>query len=71
MANSIPGERALIVGHCACTAIDVVKTRIQIDPAYKKFNLLSGARHVIANEGSAGLLTGFGPTAVGYLVQVT
>ncbi|THG99675.1 hypothetical protein EW026_g2721 [Hermanssonia centrifuga] len=50
-------------------AIDVVKTRIQIDPAYKKFNLLSGARHVIANEGSAGLLTGFGPTAVGYLVQ--
>ena len=50
-------------------AIDVVKTRIQINPAYKQFNLLSGARHVIATEGPSGLLTGFGPTAVGYLVQ--
>ena len=51
------------------TAIDVVKTRIQINPAYKSFNLLTGTRYVIANEGPAALLTGFGPTAVGYLVQ--
>jgi solute carrier family 25 phosphate transporter 3 len=50
-------------------AIDVVKTRIQIDPAYKKLNILSGTRYVIATEGPAALLTGFGPTAVGYLVQ--
>ena len=51
-------------------AIDVVKTRIQIDPAYKGFSLLTGARYVVKNEGPSGLLTGFGPTAVGYLVQV-
>lgn len=51
------------------TAIDVVKTRIQIDPAFKKLNLLSGTRHIVATEGPAALLTGFGPTAVGYLVQ--
>jgi len=50
-------------------AIDVVKTRIQIDPTYKKLNILTGTRHVIATEGSAALLTGFGPTAVGYLAQ--
>lgn len=50
-------------------AIDVVKTRIQIDPAYKSLGLLSGARYVIATEGPKGFLTGFGPTAVGYLAQ--
>jgi solute carrier family 25 phosphate transporter 3 len=51
------------------SAIDVVKTRIQIDPALAKDNLLSGGRKIIAAEGPKGLLTGFGPTAVGYLVQ--
>jgi len=51
------------------TPIDVVKTRIQIDPVLKRDNLLSGGRRIIAAEGPRGLLTGFGPTAVGYLVQ--
>ena len=50
-------------------AVDVVKTRIQIDPAYKRLNMVTGTRYVIATEGSSALLTGFGPTAVGYLVQ--
>lgn len=50
-------------------AIDVVKTRIQIDPAYKKLNMLTGTRYVVATEGPRALLTGFGPTAVGYLIQ--
>ncbi|KAG8738497.1 hypothetical protein FRC10_006782 [Ceratobasidium sp. 414] len=50
-------------------AIDVVKTRIQIDPALAKDSLLSGGRKIVAAEGPKGLLTGFGPTAVGYLVQ--
>ena len=59
----------LIVEHGRVTAIDVVKTRIQIDPAFKQLNLLTGTRYVVANEGPAALLTGFGPTAVGYLVQ--
>ena len=51
------------------TAIDVVKTRIQVDPALARHNLLSGARKIVASEGPSALLTGFGPTAVGYLVQ--
>jgi solute carrier family 25 phosphate transporter 3 len=29
----------------------------------------SMAKHIVAEEGAAGLLTGFGPTAVGYLIQ--
>lgn len=50
-------------------AIDVVKTRIQIDPALKGNSLLVAGRKIVAAEGTAGLLTGFGPTAVGYLLQ--
>ena len=52
------------------TPIDVVKTRIQVDPALARQSLISGGRYIIAKEGTSALLTGFGPTAVGYLVQV-
>lgn len=44
-------------------AIDVVKTRIQIDPDYKKLNIVTGTRYLIKNDGAAALLTGFGPSA--------
>ena len=50
-------------------AIDVVKTRIQIDPALARDSLLSAGRKIVASEGPKGLLTGFGPTAVGYFFQ--
>ncbi|PPQ73486.1 hypothetical protein CVT26_010188 [Gymnopilus dilepis] len=50
-------------------AVDVVKTRIQIDPAFKGHSFISGTRHVISAEGPRALLTGFGPTAVGYFIQ--
>jgi len=51
------------------TPIDVVKTRIQVDPTYKGFGFVSGTRYIVAKEGPSALLTGFGPTAVGYLAQ--
>lgn len=47
----------------------MVKTRIQIDPAFRSHSFVSGTRHIIKVEGARGLLTGFGPTAVGYLAQ--
>lgn len=50
-------------------AIDVVKTKIQIDPSYKGLGIVSGTRYIVGKEGAAALLTGFGPTAAGYLVQ--
>ena len=53
----------------AATPIDVVKTRIQVDDAMKGLNMVKAARTIVANEGTSALLTGFGPTAVGYLVQ--
>lgn len=63
------GALCCTLSHGGMTPIDVVKTRIQIDPALKGMSLLSGGRHIVAAEGTRGLLTGFGPTAVGYLLQ--
>ncbi|CAK7244863.1 MAG: mitochondrial phosphate carrier protein [Sporothrix thermara] len=63
------GALAATLTHGAATPIDVVKTRIQVDDAMKGLNMVSAARRIVAGEGAATLLTGFGPTAVGYLVQ--
>jgi len=63
------GALCATLTHGAATPIDVVKTRVQIDPELKGFSLLKGGRFIVANEGPRGLLTGFGPTAVGYFIQ--
>jgi solute carrier family 25 phosphate transporter 3 len=57
------------VTHGALTPVDVVKTRIQLDPVTYNRGLIGGIRQVIANEGAGALLTGFGPTAAGYFLQ--
>ncbi|KAJ0162337.1 Mitochondrial phosphate carrier protein [Colletotrichum tanaceti] len=63
------GALAATLTHGAATPIDVVKTRIQVDDAMKGLNMLKAGRAIVAKEGASALLTGFGPTAVGYLVQ--
>ncbi|GJC98787.1 mitochondrial phosphate carrier protein [Colletotrichum higginsianum] len=63
------GALAATLTHGAATPIDVVKTRIQVDDAMKGLNMLKAGRTIVAKEGASALLTGFGPTAVGYLVQ--
>ncbi|PYH96682.1 mitochondrial phosphate carrier protein [Aspergillus ellipticus CBS 707.79] len=57
------------VTHGALTPVDVVKTRIQLDPATYNRGMIGGFRQVIANEGAGALLTGLGPTAAGYFLQ--
>ncbi|UNI23026.1 mitochondrial phosphate carrier protein [Purpureocillium takamizusanense] len=63
------GALAATSTHGAATPIDVVKTRIQVDDAMKGLNMVKAGRTIVAKEGASALLTGFGPTAVGYLVQ--
>jgi solute carrier family 25 phosphate transporter 3 len=46
-----------------------VKTRMQLDPLTYNKGMIGGFRQVIAKEGAAALLTGFGPTAAGYFLQ--
>ncbi|KAJ5819157.1 Mitochondrial phosphate carrier protein [Penicillium riverlandense] len=57
------------VTHGAVTPLDVVKTRIQLDPATYNRGMIGGFKQVIQNEGAGALLTGFGPTAAGYFLQ--
>ncbi|KAG6868978.1 hypothetical protein C0993_006500 [Termitomyces sp. T159_Od127] len=65
----LAGAICCTLSHGAMTPIDVVKTRIQIDPTFKRLGFISGARQVVKKESASALLTGFGPTAVGYFVQ--
>jgi len=65
----LAGALCCTLSHGGMTPIDVVKTRIQIDPALSRDSLLSAGRKIVAAEGPKGLLTGFGPTAVGYFFQ--
>jgi len=55
--------------HGGLTPVDVVKTRIQLDPVTYNTGLVGGFRKVIQNEGAGALLTGAGPTFAGYFLQ--
>ncbi|EPQ26252.1 uncharacterized protein PFL1_06187 [Pseudozyma flocculosa PF-1] len=63
------GGACATITHGGLTPIDVVKTRLQLEPKGSKYTMVSMARNIVATEGPSGLLTGFGPTAVGYLIQ--
>jgi len=56
------------VTHGGTTPIDVVKTRMQLDPG-KYTSFLGTMRSVINTEGAAALTTGMMPTFQGYFVQ--
>merc|ERR1712232_1101686 len=57
------------ITHGALTPVDVVKTRVQLDPIKYNKGLVGGFRQIIAEEGVMALSTGFGATAGGYFVQ--
>jgi solute carrier family 25 phosphate transporter 3 len=49
----------------------VVKTRIQLDPSTYSKGMGNAFSTIVKTEGMGALATGFGPTAVGYFVQVS
>ncbi|KAI2625354.1 mitochondrial phosphate carrier protein [Hypomontagnella submonticulosa] len=55
--------------HAILTPVDVVKTRVQLEPAKYNRGLAGGMRQLVVNDGAAALLTGFGPTVTGYFLQ--
>jgi solute carrier family 25 phosphate transporter 3 len=67
--GALAGGICCAVTHGALCPVDVVKTRIQLDPVTYNRGLIGGIKQVIAAEGAGGLLTGLGPTVVGYFVQ--
>jgi len=69
LKGALAGGICCSITHGALTPVDVVKTRIQLDPIKYNRGLIGGFSQVIAEEGAMGLLTGFGPTVVGYFIQ--
>merc|ERR1711904_335231 len=66
--GALAGGICCSITHGALCPVDVVKTRMQLDPQRYK-GLVSGMRQVIATEGVGALATGLGATAAGYFVQ--
>ena len=57
------------LSHGALTPVDVVKTRMQLQPAVYSKGMLDAFRQVIQKEGPQALLTGFSATFCGYFLQ--
>jgi len=69
LSGAVAGGICCGVTHGALTPVDVVKTRIQLDPVKYNQGFIGGFKQVIAGEGAGALLTGLGPTAQGYFIQ--
>jgi solute carrier family 25 phosphate transporter 3 len=66
---ALAGAVCCSITHGGLTPVDVVKTRIQLDPVTYNRGLIGGFRQVVQNEGAGALLTGAGPTFAGYFLQ--
>lgn len=56
------------ITHTAIVPLDLVKCRIQVDPA-KYGGIIKGFKVTIAEDGTRGLAKGWAPTAIGYSAQ--
>jgi len=66
---ALAGGICCSITHSAVCPVDVVKTRMQLNPAKYNQGMIGGFRQVIAEEGAMALSTGIGATAFGYFVQ--
>jgi len=69
LSGALAGGICCGLTHGALTPVDVVKTRIQLNPAVYNQGFIGGFKQVIEGEGAGALLTGLGPTAQGYFIQ--
>jgi len=69
LKGALAGGICCSLTHGGLTPVDVVKTRIQLDPATYNKGMISGFRQIIASEGAMALTTGMGATFAGYFVQ--
>jgi len=68
MKYGMAGALGCSITHSAVVPLDVVKTRLQTNPA-KYTGMVNGFSTIIKEEGAGMLLQGLGPTAVGYALQ--
>merc|ERR1712087_671403 len=69
LSGALAGGICCGLTHGALTPVDVVKTRIQLDPVKYSEGFIGGFKQVASAEGTGALLTGLGPTAQGYFIQ--
>jgi solute carrier family 25 phosphate transporter 3 len=69
LKGALAGGICCSLTHGGLCPVDVVKTRIQLQPEVYNTGMIGGFRKVIAEEGMGALATGLGPTAVGYFIQ--
>lgn len=69
LKGALAGGLCCSLTHGALCPVDVVKTRIQLDPVKYNRGLIGGFSQVIGEEGVMALATGLGATAVGYFIQ--
>lgn len=69
LKGALAGGICCSITHGGLCPVDVVKTRIQLDPVTFNKGLIGGFKQIIEAEGMGGLLTGLGPTVVGYFIQ--
>ncbi|OBA19836.1 hypothetical protein METBIDRAFT_208587 [Metschnikowia bicuspidata var. bicuspidata NRRL YB-4993] len=68
-AFALAGAMGCGITHGAMTPIDVIKTRIQLEPAVYNTGMVGSLRKIVSSEGAGALLTGLGPTILGYSMQ--
>merc|ERR1719261_1208190 len=69
LKGALAGGICCSLTHGAVCPVDVVKTRMQLDPVKYNKGMVGGFGQVIEEEGMSALATGLGPTAVGYFIQ--
>eukprot|EP01006_Ploeotia_vitrea_P057920 TRINITY_DN68473_c0_g1_i1.p1 TRINITY_DN68473_c0_g1~~TRINITY_DN68473_c0_g1_i1.p1 ORF type:complete len:309 (+),score=73.36 TRINITY_DN68473_c0_g1_i1:53-979(+) len=69
LKGALAGGLCCSITHGALCPVDVVKTRIQLDPVKYNRGMIGGFKQVVSEEGAGALATGLGPTVVGYFVQ--
>eukprot|EP01038_Epipyxis_sp_PR26KG_P014288 gene14288-19168_t len=62
----LAGGICAATSHGITTPIDVIKTKMQTDPEKYSKGVLQAAKDIVAAEGVGFLLSGLGPTVVGY-----
>lgn len=66
---ALAGAMGCGITHGAMTPIDVIKTRIQLEPTVYNKGLVGSFKQIVSTEGAGALLTGLGPTVLGYSLQ--
>lgn len=67
--SALAGGICCSITHGAMCPVDVVKTRIQLDPIKYNTGMVGTFKQIVKTEGAGALASGLGATAVGYFVQ--